>query len=165
MRKILFCVALVGVVAAVAGCGTTTTTTTNAAGQVTTVCHTSFAKTKFLLHSGLAFGAFHRYIYRPYRAGAFRKGAPGRAKALVKAGASAVFAYHELKVAANDAKCDGPALRRLGGSLSGVLGALQQLRALKAASGLGAIGTAGALLDKLGRDSSHQGAPIKDVQH
>ncbi|MBO0691872.1 MAG: hypothetical protein J2P58_03150, partial [Acidimicrobiaceae bacterium] len=32
---------------------------------------TSFAKTKFVLHSALAFGAFHRYIYKPFRSGSF----------------------------------------------------------------------------------------------
>jgi hypothetical protein len=35
----------------------------------------SFAKTKFVLHAGLAFGAFHRYLYKPYQAGTFNKGA------------------------------------------------------------------------------------------
>src|SRR5690348_4856596 len=86
-------------VAALAGCGKSTTTTTNAAGKVVTSCHISFAKSKFVLHAGLAAGAFHRYIYKPYRRGALKKGVPGRKKALVKAGASALFAYHELKVA------------------------------------------------------------------
>lgn len=27
-----------------------------------------FDKTKFVLHAGLAFGAFHRFIYAPYKA-------------------------------------------------------------------------------------------------
>ena len=34
----------------------------------------SFAKTKFVLHAGLAFGAFHRYLYKPYKNHAFSKG-------------------------------------------------------------------------------------------
>jgi len=33
--------------------------------------HVHLAKTKFVLHAGLAFGAFHRYIYEPFRSGAF----------------------------------------------------------------------------------------------
>ena len=52
---------------------------------------TSFAKTKFVLHSGLAFGAFHRYIYKPYQAGTFKSGAHGRILILVKAGTAALF--------------------------------------------------------------------------
>ena len=94
--------AVVGaLVLVLAACGTSTsTTTTTASGQVQVSCHIEFAKTKFLLHSGIAVGAFQRYIFKPYRAGAFKKGAPGRRKALLKAGATAVLVGHELKLAA-----------------------------------------------------------------
>jgi hypothetical protein len=153
--------------ATVAGCGSgaTVATTTNAQGKAQLACagKIHFAKTKFLLHAGLAFGAFHRYILKPYQAGALKKGAPGRTKALVKAGAAALFAYHELKVARTDAVCDGPRLRKLAGSLSSSLAALGSLRALKTGSGLGAIGVAGQALDRLGGAASNGGAPIKDV--
>jgi hypothetical protein len=63
-----------------------------------------FAKTKFVLHAGLAFGAFHRYIYKPLKAGAFQKGRQGRVKAFVKAAAAALFTYHEVKIALKDAR-------------------------------------------------------------
>ncbi len=57
-----------------------------------------FAKTKFVLHAGLAFGAFHRYIYKPLRAGVFGKPLSHK-KALAKAALATVFTIHELKVA------------------------------------------------------------------
>ena len=96
------------------GCGGgSTSTTTNAAGKVVVSCHIRLAKTKFALHTGIATAAFYRYVYRPYRRGDFKKTAPGRRKALVKAAASAAVAVHELKIAAKDARCDGPALKRL----------------------------------------------------
>jgi hypothetical protein len=68
---------------AIAGCGTKTVTSTGANGQVTsqTVPNVHFAKTKCLLHAGLAFGAIHRYIYKPLRAGALRSGARTRQSA------------------------------------------------------------------------------------
>jgi hypothetical protein len=151
--------------AAACGSGAKVSTTTNAQGKTTLACsgRVHFAKTKFVLHAGLAFGAFHRYILRPYRAGALRQGTPGRTKALVKAGAAALFAYHELKVARTDAVCDGPKLRHLADSLSSALAALNSLRALKAGTGLGAIGLAGQALDRLGNDAASSGTPIKDV--
>jgi hypothetical protein len=66
-----------------------------------------FAKTKFLLHAGLAFGAFHRYIYKPFKAGTFNN--PLQHKlALVKAAAAALFVVHEVKQAA--AAAQGSAL-------------------------------------------------------
>lgn len=67
---------------------------------------TSFAKTKFVLHSGLAFGAFHRYLYKPYRAGTFSKGADGRVSAFVKGGVAALFIKREVRLASEDVKAN-----------------------------------------------------------
>jgi hypothetical protein len=67
---------------------------------------TSFAKTKFALHAGLAFGAFHRYLWKPYRAGTFGKGASGRVTAFVKAGLAALFVKREVRLADEDVKAD-----------------------------------------------------------
>ncbi len=130
--------------------GTTTTTTTNSAGQTVVSCQMAFAKTKFVLHAGLALAAFDRYLYQPFRAGAFKQGAPGRTKALLKAAASSVFIYHELTIAAQDARCD-TTLRKLmtpltsaaatlsslkaaltGGNVNALTGAVSQLTGLRA---------------------------------
>ena len=157
-------VALLAVVLfAVVACGKKkTTTSTNASGQVVTTCHINFAKTKFLLHAGVAAGAFHRYVYKPYRAGAFKQGAPGRKKALVKAGASAVLAYHELKVADQDARCDGPVLKKLAGPLSSALSALSSLKGAIGSGNLAGIGGAATALDGLISKAGQNGVQIKD---
>jgi hypothetical protein len=95
LRRIAAVVRVAGTLA-VAGCGSSTMTVsrTGANGQVTTqaVPNVHFAKTKFVLHAGLAFGAIHRYIYKPLRAGALHNGAPGRVKVLLKGAAAAIFA-------------------------------------------------------------------------
>jgi hypothetical protein len=70
-----------------------------------------FAKTKFLLHAGLAFGAFHRYLYKPLKAGVFSKPLSHKA-ALVKAGLATAFLVHELKIAYTDAQ-SSPTLTKL----------------------------------------------------
>lgn len=80
-----------------------------------------FAKTRFVLHAGVAFGAFHRYIYKPYRAGAFKPDAPDRKKALAKAGASALVVAVEVKQARDAAK-DDPTLCKYVGSLDSLSG-------------------------------------------
>ena len=123
-----------------------------------------FAKTKFVLHMGLAFGAFHRYVYKPYKAGAFRSGAQGRVKAFLKAASGAVFAVHELKTARDDALSDSHlrplaerverllhSLTSLGGSLKG--GILHPA----------AIESAAAAVTSLGAASGGLGATIKEV--
>jgi hypothetical protein len=146
---------------ALAACGTKTVTDTGANGQTTvrTVANVHFPKTKFLLHTGIAFGAFHRYIYKPFKAGGFSSGAPKRKRSIAKAAATALFVYHELKQAEDAAlssdslrhkvadplanliaKVKGlPALLRAGGSLAGIGGAASALNQLKsAAAGAGA---------------------------
>ncbi len=67
---------------------------------------TSFAKAKFVAHSGLAFGAFHRWLWKPFQAGTFKKGADGRIKAFIKGGLSALFVKREVRLAATDVQAD-----------------------------------------------------------
>lgn len=65
-----------------------------------------FAKTKFVAHSGLAFGVFHRYLYKPYQAGTFKSGASGRMTGFVKGGLAALFIKREIRLAADDVKAN-----------------------------------------------------------
>lgn len=68
---------------------------------------TNFAKTKFVLHTGLAFGAFHRYLYKPYRAGTFTTGSKlHRALAFGKAGAAALFIKREVRLSIADVQAN-----------------------------------------------------------
>lgn len=67
---------------------------------------TSFAKTKFVAHSGLAFGAFHRYLWKPFEAGSFKKGTSGRVKAFLKGGLAALFVKREIRLATTDVQAD-----------------------------------------------------------
>ncbi len=58
-----------------------------------------FDKTRFLVHIGLAYFAVYHFVISPYQNHAFSSGASGRTFAFVKAGAAALFAYHEVAVA------------------------------------------------------------------
>jgi hypothetical protein len=169
-RTIAVIVVLVLAASAVgaAGCGSSTKTIsqTGANGAVTTktVPNIHFAKTKFVLHMGLAFGAFHRYIYKPLKSGAFKSGAPGRTKAFLKAAAAALFAAHELKLANADALSDEH-LRPLAEKVDGLFKKLASLGgALKGGSLNPAdiLGSAGAV-DTLAAASGGLGVGIKDV--
>ncbi len=127
MRRPILLLALLAVLLPAAfvasGCGkdTKTVTATNASGQTTTrtVPDVKFAKTKFVLHTGLAIGAFRRYIYKPWKAGTFKKGADGRTAALVKAAAAGAFTANELRLARNAALSDDK-LRGVGDKLGGL---------------------------------------------
>ncbi len=136
MRRLLVLLLVVALVpAAVAGCGSSSKPSTTTSGQSSTTStqpageqpkEVRLAKTKFALHAGLAFGAFHHWIYKPYRAGALRAGAPGRTRALVSAGLAGVFAYHEAK-RARDAAQGSPTLRRLVAPLTALSATLATL--------------------------------------
>jgi hypothetical protein len=105
-------VALVALALLLAGCGSTSgSPSSSGAASSPPTPHVHFAKTKFVLHAGLAFGAFHRYLYKPLRAGAFAKPLSHKA-ALVKAALATAFIIHELKIAYIDAQ-SSPLLRKL----------------------------------------------------
>jgi hypothetical protein len=60
---------------------------------------------KFIFHAGLAFGAFHHFIYLPFKAGKFTSGSIfSKLKNYLEAGAAALFVYHETKLALADAQ-------------------------------------------------------------
>ena len=59
-------------------------------------------KSRFAPHAGLAFGSFHRWIYRPFRAGDFND--PLAHKVTVSKAVSALtFVIHEVNLAQQDA--------------------------------------------------------------
>ena len=94
---------------------------------------TNFAKSKFVLHSGLAFGAFHRYLYKPFQAGTFKSGAHGRTLALVKAGAAALFIKREVRLAYEDVQANptlcksiGQPLQQIGDKVQDAVDGLKQ---------------------------------------
>jgi hypothetical protein len=96
---------------ALAGCGGSTASTggatpggaTSAGAGATTSGGVTHATTKFLLHTGLALGAFHHFIYKPFKAGDLRHPLLHKV-ALAKAALAGLFIYHELELAAEDAR-------------------------------------------------------------
>ena len=105
---VLVCLSL-----AIAGCGSSSSSSAGQApaGSGGTTSTTKFAKTKFVLHAGLAFGAFHRWIYKPAKAGELSHPLEHKLTTL-KAALAAAFVYHELKLALADAQAD-PTLSKL----------------------------------------------------
>ncbi|MHB8240736.1 MAG: hypothetical protein ACYDHN_01980 [Solirubrobacteraceae bacterium] len=113
------------------GTSTASTSTSASTSASTSTSPTHLATAKFVLHAGLAFGAFHRYIYEPLKAGEF-KSVLRHKLAVIKATAAAVFVVHELKLATADAQ-SSPLLMKLVPQLAvlstGFKGALVRLKA------------------------------------
>lgn len=131
-------IAVLGVTLALvlAGCGSSSSSSSSAgasssaapaAGSGTTTNTVKLAKTKFVLHAGLAFGAFHRWIYKPVKAG-YLAHPLNHKLALIKGGVAAAFVLHELKLALTDAQAD-PTLSKLVAPLTAVQDKLKSLPA------------------------------------
>ena len=150
---------------AIAGCGTKQVTVTGANGQTTTetVKNIHFANTKFVLHMGLAFGAFHRYIYKPLRYGTatHRIAIPGQSRA--------GRGVHRARAA------NRPRGRALVQPVTPVAGQARQPGSqdprprcpacTAARSSAGTVGGASSAVDALGAQSSGRGAHITDIAH
>jgi hypothetical protein len=161
-----FALLLVAVALLAAGCGTKQVTVTGANGQATTetVQNIHFANTKFVFHLGLAFGAFHRYIYEPLRYGELRSGAPHRIATLAKAALAGAFIVHELRLAREDAMSSNqlrPLLVKLDNLETRVEGLVPGLKH-HAASSAAIIGASSAT-SSLGSQSGGMGFPIHDI--
>lgn len=85
-----------------------------------------FQKTRLVADLGLAYGAFHRYLYKPYQAGTFKKGASGRTFAIIKATAAAAAITKLLNNAAENAQAD-PTLCKYVPSMSTISSGLKSL--------------------------------------
>jgi len=113
-----------------------------APSPTSTTSTTKFAKTKFVLHAGLAFGAFHRWIYKPAKAGELTHPLQHKVTT-VKAALAAAFVYHELKLALADAQAD-PTLSKLVAPITALQNKIHDLTGSVKSGGVSA-GDAGGL--------------------
>jgi hypothetical protein len=121
---------LIGCVAALAaaGCGSKSSSTSTP----TTTPTVHFAKTKFVFHAGLAFGAFHHFVYDPIKAGDLSHPLSHKFT-ILKMGFAGLFVYHELKLAAQDVK----ASKLLSTLFAPITALAAKIKALGAAIGAG----------------------------
>ncbi|MEU8545723.1 hypothetical protein AB0C81_01735 [Streptomyces roseoverticillatus] len=145
------------------GCGGKKDSTGAGASPTGSAERQKFAKTRFVANAGLAAGASYQWIIKPYRAGAFRKGADGRTVALVKAGLAGTFAYNRFKAALNNAKGD-PTLSKAVAPLSAGVESLKGLTT-KFRKGEATDGDAGAfdgVINSVKNAGKDAGAPVTD---
>ncbi|MGF7236492.1 MAG: hypothetical protein ACQSGP_16240 [Frankia sp.] len=172
-RAVLGAVALILVgVLTLVGCGgssggsssssTASSTTITSAADCPTSATTSLAKTKFALHAGLAFGTFHRYIYKPYQAGKFKKGASGRTLALVKAAGTAALDYREIKLASADVKADPTLCRRLAAPLARLTSLFSSSSKSLAKGDTSSIATSNGLIGQVTQSAQQDGNAITE---
>ena len=123
---------------------------------------TTFAKTKFVLHTGLAFGTFHRYIYKPFKAGQFSSGASGRVATFAKGGATALFAKREIRLASQDVKANPTLCRVLAAPLSKLAATFDALGTKLKHGDTSGVNDANSQIAGISAASAMGGAPITE---
>lgn len=132
-------------------------------GKCDQVGSAKLPKTRFLLHAGLAFGAFHRYILKPLQGGAFSAGAASRTKTFVKAAAAGAFIVREVLQMERFANAD-KTLCKIVPSIGGISTALGGLIAkLKGGTATAPdLANVSGTFDSVQSQASSLGATIKD---
>ncbi len=142
--------------------GTSASAATTSAGGCPTSNTKSFAKSKFVLHVGLAAGTFHRYLYKPFKAGTFHKGASGRISGLVKGGATALFDEHEIRQAITDVKANPTLCKVLIAPLSEVADKFTAMKSKLTSGDTTSLDTVNSSLSSISSTSAKDGAPITE---
>jgi hypothetical protein len=158
--KRLLVLLLVGSALVAAGCGDSNSNSGSTAPGSTS---THFAKTKFAIHAGLAFGTFHHFIYGPFKAGDFSH--PFSHKlTIIKAVAAGLFVEHEVKLALADAR-SSKLLSHVVAPLAAIGGGLAIIRStIKSGHpDAGAISSANADVSSAESSSSSAGQPIQET--
>ncbi|AJE43804.1 hypothetical protein [Streptomyces nodosus] len=134
---------------------------TASASSVTTAEHQRFAKTRFVINAGLAAGATYEWIIKPWKAGAFKKGAHGRTSSLIKAGLAGAFAYNRLRAAQHNAQGD-PTLSRAMAPLNSGINDLKHLPSKLRSGDTSAASSFDNVINQV-KDAGHSaGAPVKN---
>jgi hypothetical protein len=150
---------------ALAACGSSSSSSSSSVSAAVSSSATSsikLAKTKFALHAGLAFGAFHRWIYKPVKAGTLTHPLSHKVT-LVKAGLAAAFVYHELGLALKNAQAD-PTLSKVVAPVTALQAKLRGMpNTLKSGTTNPAdVTDSNDLISSISQQSSSAGQPISE---
>lgn len=84
-----------------------------------------FDKTRVIIHLAVAYGVFHHWVYKPWKAGNLNLNHKGN---LIKGGLALLFAVHEVRKAINiTSKSNSPLLQKLNTLLVGLGNKFQSL--------------------------------------
>jgi asparagine N-glycosylation enzyme membrane subunit Stt3 len=154
---------LVVAIIALAGCGSSSSSSSSSSATKSASGSAVTSTAKFALHAGLAFGAFHRYIYKPLKSGELKSPLLHKLT-LVKAVAAGAFTVHEIKLASEAAK-GSPTLSKLVAPLSAVSAGIGTAVA-SAKSGhvdTNALESSNSTIDSIKSEASKGGASVPET--
>lgn len=122
-----------------------------------------FAKTRFATDIGLTAGTFHRYLWKPYKAGTFQKGADGRTKALIKGGATAALDLKLLNNAVKNAQANPTLCKTIAQPLGTAVENVKNMKGDLASGNFASIMAANTALSQIMSGSQQQGIKIDET--
>lgn len=122
-----------------------------------------FAKTRFATDIGLTAGTFHRWIWKPYQAGTFQKGADGRVKAIAKAGATALLDVKLLDNAVKNAKANPSLCRTIAQPLGTAVDSVKNMKGDLTSGNFASIMAANTALSQIMSGSQQRGIKIDET--
>lgn len=137
-------------------------TTASAPSDCPTENTKAFAKTRLAADLGLTAGTFHRYIYKPWKAGTFNKGAHGRTLAIAKAIGTAALDAKLITNAAANVKANPTLCNVLYQPLQSLGGEVSKLKSDVLSGNLGAIGNVEGLVSGLVSKATSNGLPVTE---
>lgn len=137
--------------------------TLSAAQACPSVATKSFAKTRFAADVGLIAGSFHHWIWKPYQAGNFKKGAHHRVLTVAKGVATAAFISHELKNAVSNVQASPSLCKVLYTPLQKVSGLVDELGSRLRHGDLSTLGGVNAAVAGVTGLMGGQGAPVTET--
>lgn len=143
--------------------GAATTATDAGSTQCPTQNTRAFAKTRLVADLGIAAGTFHRYIWKPWQAGSFKKGAHGRVLAIAKAAGTAALDAKLLKNATENIKANPTLCKVLAQPMSELESKLKDFKGQALAGNLGFIGEAEQLVQTIEQKAAASGLGIKET--
>lgn len=122
-----------------------------------------FAKTRFATDIGLTAGTFHRYLWKPYQAGTFKKGADGRVKAMAKGAATAALDVKLLDNAVKNAKANPTLCKTIAQPLGTAVDSMKNMKGDLTSGNFASIMAANTALSQIMSGSQQHGIKIDET--
>lgn len=122
-----------------------------------------FPKTRFVADMGLLAGTFHHWIWKPYKAGKFTKGADGRTVALIKAGGASLLIAKLSKNAISNVKASPVLCKSIGKPLVSLSNAVSGLGTKIRHGDLASITTVSGLVTTLTGSMAGSGMKVSET--
>jgi hypothetical protein len=164
MRRTALVLAALMLAFTLSSCGKEAAPTNTAAGFSCPSDNTkAFATTRFVADVGLAFGTFHHWIYKPWRAHKLDKTADGHTFARIKAGGAALVTYHLISNAADNVKASSKLCPLLGERIAALSDLLSNLKSKILHGDFKSLGAIAGSVTSLSSLMAQNGNPVTET--